>query len=209
MSFTTGAYFKNDIAIPNITSDGGTSYDADIISAIAKYESEIRIDLLGYELNKALEADLNGSGVPQSQRFIDLVNGAEFTHPETEQLLKWIGFVNDEKESMIAYYIYYNYVYYNNIHLSGVGSVDVQAQNAKKVSPFDKLQLSWIKFQKLYAGFDYDINERYFSEHGVKVEDLVGAFNTLPSAYNFLYANKENYPEWVFTVKYDKDIFDL
>ena len=208
MSFTTGAYLKNDIAIPNITDDGGVTYSADIISAIGKYESEIRIDLLGYELNKALEADLD-DGVPQTQRFIDLVNGAEFTHPDTEQLLKWIGFVNTEKESMIAYYVYYNYVYYNNIHLSGVGSVAIKAENAEKESPFDKLHLSWEKFQKLYAGFDYNINERYFSEHGIKVADLVGTFNTLPSAYNFLYANKENYPEWVFTVRYDKDIFDL
>jgi len=206
--FTTGAYFKNEIAIPNITSDGGVTYSADIISAISKYESEIRIDLLGYELNKALEADLDG-GVPQSQRFIDLVNGAEFTHPDTEQLLKWIGFVNTEKESMIAHYVYYNYVYYNNIHLSGVGSVAIKAENAERVSPFDNLQLAWEKFQKLYAGFDYEVNERYFSEHGIKVADLAGTFNTLPSAYNFLYANKENYPEWVFTVRYDKDIFDL
>ena len=209
MSFTTGAYFKNDITIPNITEDGGVTYSADIISAISKYESEIRIDLLGYELNKALEDDLDGSGVPQTQRFIDLVNGAEFTHPDTEQLLKWIGFVNTKKESMIAYYVYYNYVYYNNIHLSGIGSIDIKAENADKVSPFDKLQLSWEKFQKLYAGFDYRINECYFSENGIKVTDLAGVFNTLPSAYNFLYANKENYPEWVFTVKYDKDIFDL
>ena len=138
-----------------------------------------------------------------------MVNGAEFTHPDTEQLLKWIGFVNTEKESMIAYYVYYNYVYYNNIQLSGIGSVDVEAENAKRISPFDKLQPAWEKFQKLYAGFDYDINEWYFSEEGVKVDDLNGVFNTLPSAYNFLYTNKENYPEWVFTVKYDKDIFSL
>jgi len=208
MSFTTGAYFKNEIAIPNITTDGGATYSADIISAISKYESEIRIDLLGYELNKALEADLS-NGVPQTQRFIDLVNGAEFTHPDTEQLLKWIGFVNTEKESMIAYYIYYNYVYYNNVHLSGVGSVSPLAENAERTSPFDKLQLSWNRFQRFYAGFDYEVNEGYFSEHGIKVADLLGTFNTLPSAYNFLYANKEDYPEWVFTVKNDKDIFDL
>ena len=209
MSFTTGAYFKNDITIPNITEDASVpTYSADIISAISKYEPEIRIDLLGYELNKALEADLDG-GVPQTQRFIDLVNGAEFTHPDTEQLLKWIGFVNTEKESMIAYYVYYNYVYYNNIHLAGIGSVLIESENSKRESPFDKLQLSWEKFQKLYAGFDYEINERCFSENGIKVADLAGTFNTLPSAYNFLYANKENYPEWVFTVKYDKDIFDL
>ena len=32
---------------------------------------------------------------------------------------------------------------------------------------------------------------------------------TLPSAYNFLYTNKEDYPEWIFKVKYDKDIFSL
>jgi len=208
MSFTTGAYFKNEIAIPNITNDGGSTYDAAITAAIDKYESEIRIDLLGYELNKLLEADLDG-GIPQTERFINLVNGAEFTHPDTGQLLKWIGFVNTQKESMIAYYVYYNYVYYNNIHLSGVGSVDVQAENAKRISPFDKLEPAWKKFQRLYAGFDFDINECYFSENGILVDDLNGTFNTLPSAYNFLYANKDDYPEWVFKVKYDKDIFFL
>jgi hypothetical protein len=205
MSFTTGAYFKNEIRIPNILENG--SYTTEITDAITKYETECRIDLLGYELNKLLEADLS-EGIPQTQRFKDLVNGAEFTHPDTGQLLKWIGFVNNEKESLLAYYIYYNYVYNDNIHLSGVGSVNVQPENAVKVSPFDKLQIAWSKFLKLYSGFDYSENE-YFSENGSEVSSLPGTFNTLPSAYNFLYANKENYPEWIFKPQYNKNIFSL
>lgn len=208
MNFTTGSYFKNEIAIPNITSDGGATYSAEITAAIDKYEPEIRIDLLGYELNKALEDDLI-AGIPQSDRFKALVNGSEFVHPDTGQLLKWIGFVNDEKESMIAYYIYYNYVYFRHSKLSGVGTTDLKAENAQKASPFDKLEIAWKRFQGLYAGFEYHINDCYFSENGTSVNDLIGAFNTLPSAYNFLYAHKDDYPEWVFKVKYDKDIFGL
>ncbi|HAT75499.1 MAG TPA: hypothetical protein DCS19_01315 [Flavobacterium sp.] len=207
MNLTDGSYFINDITIPNITGNGG-AYTVDIINAITKYENEVRIDLLGYELNKLLEADLNNSGVPQTQRFIDLINGAEFTYPDTGQLLKWIGFKNTQKESLISYYVYYNYVYYKNDHLSGVGTVKVDAEHSKRVSPFDKLENAWKRFQKLYAGFSFDECEN-FTEDGMKVDDLPGTFNGLASAYNFLYANKEDYPEWVFTVKYDKNIFSL
>lgn len=206
MSFTTESYFKNEIRIPDVT-DNGTITD-EFQSAITKYETECRIDLLGYELNKLLEADLNEAGVPQTDRFVNLVNGAEFTHPDTGQLLKWIGFTNNQEESLLAYYIYYNHVYHKNIHLSGVGSVNVQAENAVKTSPFDKLQIAWSKFLKLYSGFDFFENE-YFSEDGTKVSDMFGTFNTLPSAYNFLYANKEDYPEWIFKPQYNKDIFSL
>lgn len=206
MSFTTGDYFKNEIRIPNIKDNG--VYTSEITDAIDKYESECKIDLLGYELNKLLDADLDESGEPQSDRFKALVNGAEFTHPDTGQLLKWIGFVNEKQESLLAYYIYYNYVYNDNIHLSGVGSTDIQAKNAVKVSPFDKLQIAWSKFKTLYDGFSF-FECDCFSENGVKASDINGTFNTLPSAYNFLYANKANYPEWIFKPKYDKDIFSL
>ena len=194
---------KNEIRIPNILENG--SYTTEITDAITKYETECRIDLLGYELNKLLEADLD-EGVPQTQRFKDLVNGAEFTHPNTGQLLKWIGFVNTEKESLLAYYIYFNYVYNNNIHLSGVGSVDVQAQNADKVSPFDKLQIAWSKFLKLYSGFDFHDNE-YFCEDGTKVSNLPGTFNTFRVLIISFYANKDIYPEWIFKPQYNKKHF--
>jgi len=205
MSFTTELYFKNEIRIPDIL-ENGTITD-EFQSEITKYETECRIDLLGYELNKLLEADLV-EGVPQTQRFIALVNGAEFTHPDNNRLLKWIGFVNTNKESLFAYYIYYHYVNNNNVHLSGIGSVSVQAENAVKVHPFDKLQIAWSKFLKLYSGFDFFENE-YFSEDGTEVDSLPGTFNSLPSAYNFMYANKESYPEWIFKPQYNKDIFSL
>lgn len=206
MSFTTGSYFKNEIRIPNILENG--SYTTKITDAITKYETKCRIDLLGYELNKLLEADLNNAGIPQTQRFIDLVNGAEFRHPDTDQLLKWIGFVNENEESLLAYYIFYNYVYNDNIHLSGVGSAKIKAKNAERVSPFDKLQVAWSKFLKLYSGFEFHENE-YFSENGTEVANMFGTFNTLPSAYNFLYANKDDYPEWIFKPQYNKNIFSL
>ena len=199
MSLIDGSYFKNEIYIPNILENG--SYTDDITDAIEKYEPDLLNLLLGYELYKALLSDLN-NGTPQSQRFKDLVNGAEFTL--RARLLKWDGLKN-----MIAYYVYFNYVYYNNIHLSGVGSMQIDAENSKRVSPFDKLQVAWDRFQKQYAAFDFYETELYFRDEGMKVDNLPGTFNMLPTAYNFLYTNKSDYSEWVFTPIYDKNIFSL
>jgi len=207
MSLIDGSYFRNDIIIPGILESG--SYTDEIKNFITKYESEVLTDLLGYELYKLLQADLDESGNPQTQRFIDLINGAEFTHPDSRQLLKWIGFKNTQKESLIAYYVYFNYVYYKETELSKIGTIRSKLDNSNRVSPFDKLQNAWERFYRLYSGFDFETIEIYFSEEGLEVNELPGCFNVLPSAYNFLYANKDDYPEWIFTVKYDKNIFSL
>jgi len=207
MSVIDGSYFINEITLANIKEHG--SYTSVITNAIDKYEPEIMIDLLGYELYGLLIADLSKDIGDREQRFIDLVDGAEFRHPDTDQLLKWIGLQNTQKESLIAYYVFFNHVYNSNIQMSGLGTVRHEGKNSENVSPFDKLQVAWENFQRLYANFDYDVNECYFSEDGVLVDDLSGVFNTLPTAYNFLYANKDDYPEWVFKVKYDINIFNL
>jgi hypothetical protein len=205
-----GSYFIDNIMIPQAYDSSTEQTATDVLYAIQKHEIAVLDDLLGYKLRKALFADLDGNGEPQSQRFKDLINGSEFTIEEDDnRLCKWKGFRNSEKDSLIAYYVYYQYVYQYHIHLSGVGSVNYQAENGEKATPFDKLEIAWRNFMQLYSAFDFETNEAYFYEDGMKVSDLPGILNYYPTAYNFLYVNADEYPEWIFKPQYNKNIFSL
>lgn len=164
-------------------------------------------DLLGYELYKLMIADLDGSGDPTAQRFKDLVDGAEFQNDyRFAQTLKWNGFRNDEKQSFIAYFMFYKYVERTHSLMSGIGNVLLKAENGERFDPYLKTTAAWSRMQELYGYIDSDYEELYpVSMRGAETS----LFNELPSAYNFLYANKETYPEWVFKPKWDVTVFGL
>ena len=105
MAFIDSTYFTGEIFIPNASSD------TKLTAAITQYEKEILMKLLGYPLYKALQADLV-LGEPQTQKYIDLVDGKEFTHTfdGVEYTLKWEGLRNSGKLSLIDYYVYHEYV---------------------------------------------------------------------------------------------------
>lgn len=192
MSFIDGSYFIGENLIPNIEAPN----DVAINQAIEQYEKEVLLKLLGYSLFKAMNADLDGSGNPQEQRFVDLVDGSEFQHTDGfAQTLKWEGFRNDQKLSLCADYVFYEYIKRTAQKISGVGNVDIKAENAQKVSPVQKLSSAWYRMRELYGIVPPHIKWR----NPVKGSDLSCVFDSRPSAYNFLFANKENYPEWVFT----------
>jgi len=209
MSFIDGSYFTGKILIPNIEY-GAVSpnlYSPDIIQAINEYEDEVLDLLLGYTLKNALNDDLDVNGDPQTARFIALVDGSEFQHTygNITQTLKWNGFRNSQKISFCSYYTYYRYVERNATKMSGVGNTDLKAENAEKVSPIRKMTDAWYLMRKLYG-----IIPPYTRwEDSVLGSDLPCTFNNLSSAYNFLYANKETYPEWIFTPIKGVNIFGL
>jgi hypothetical protein len=209
MSFTDGSYLTGKILVPNVTYGAidPALFGPDIEQAFNEYEPEVLELLLGYSLNEALNDDLDGNGDPQSVRFIALVDGSEFQHTygNLTQTLKWKGFRNDEKISLCAYYTYYKYIERNVTKMSGVGNTDLKAENAERVSPIRKMTDAWYLMRKLYG-----IIPTYTRwKNSVLGSDLPCTFNNLSSAYNFLFANKETYPEWIFTPIKGVNIFGI
>jgi len=194
MSFIDYTYFINDIGLP-VSSN--TALRTALTEAITAYEEEILKKLLGYTLWKALDADLVDS-VPQTQIYIDLVNGAEFTFTYEGYTIntKWEGLVNTAKKSLLAYYTYYQYRRNFVGNATGIAEVVNKPENATVVSPLHKLTRAWNRMVDLYGETpnilfkypDYFLTDSNY-EH----------FNTQPSAYNFLLANSDDYPDWVFT----------
>ncbi|MBT3206945.1 MAG: hypothetical protein HN347_01210 [Bacteroidetes bacterium] len=210
MSLIDGSYFTGSILIPNLTY-GAVSpavYGSDILQAIVQYEADILTQLLGYSLYKLLLADLDGDGNPQTERFTNLIDGAEFTNDYigTDQTLKWNGFRNTAKISLIAYYVFYKYVERNANQMSVVGNTDLKSEDSDKVSPIRKMTDAFYEMRKLYGIIPPYIR---FWHDSVLGSELPSVYNDLSSAYNFLFANKVTYPEWVFTPQKGVNIFGL
>lgn len=193
MSFIDSTYFTGEIQIPNVTANG-----AAITQAITQYEKEILIQLLGYKLYSLLIADLV-LGVPVTQKYLDLVNGAEFTHSFNGQdiILKWEGLKNTALQSLIAYYVFHEYVRNNIVRLYGTGMSIVSTEKGfERVSSKPKLFEVWEKMRTLYGKIPPEYKS--YSNH-LRIFYPVSTFNLDPSAYNFLFANKDDYPDWIFT----------
>lgn len=193
MAFIDTTYFTGDINVSNALNV--TQLD----QAIKQYEKEILIKLMGYELYTLLQADLD-EGVPQTQIYIDLVNGAEFTHTfrSNEITLKWEGLKNDALISLIAYYVYYNFVSRDITKYMGTGiSMAPKGKDWERVSPVDKLCDVWEKMRVLYGRIPPEYKRFY--TYPIKGSQLSHIYNADASAYNFLFANRVDYPTWIFT----------
>jgi hypothetical protein len=209
MSFIDTTYFVGEINIPN------ASGEASLPQAITQYEKEILIKLLGYKLYSLLMTDLDDNGDPQTQIYKDLVNGAEFTLSYLGQniLLKWEGLVNNSLRSLIAYYVFYKWVERNVASLTSTGvSMASPGNGWQTVSPVNKMVTAWERMRELY-GIIPSYHRRYFNR-AVFIGDISfsifpSVFNADPSAYNFLFANKDIYPEWIFTPEWNINAFGI
>jgi len=204
MSFISSTYFTGEILIPN------ASTEAQLTQAMTQYEKEILIKLLGYPLYTLLQADLDESGDPQTQIYTDLVDGAEFTHTFNgeEYTLKWEGLRNTAKISLIAYYVFYKFVERDvaRYHGTGFGQAS-KGKDWERASPLYRMCDVWSRMRELYGKIPYRYKDWY--KYPVKGEDLGYVFDIEPSAYNFLYANKDDYPTWVFTALWDINAFGI
>lgn len=208
MPFIDSTYFVGEINIPNKT--GTVSNDTAITQAITQYEKEILIQLLGYKLYSLLIADCTGEGgVPVTQIYIDLVNGAEFTHAYQGQdiVLKWEGLKNTAKQSLIAYYTFYKYVEREVTHLTQLGIVLSETMKGQRASSTAKLINAWERMRELYGRVPPNY-KRYFT-NPVLGSSLSYTFNDDASAYNFLFANKTDYPDWRFMPQWNINQFGI
>lgn len=134
---------------------------------IDRSQKEYLLKALGYELYKLFVAELPA---PTSQRFIDMLNGSDFTNVTTAKLDRWDGLANTEKESMLAYFAYFEYLEGVNETESGNGVTMASFENSEKIPPINKQVRSY------NLGYD-----QYYK------------------LYDFMKANESDYPEWDFT----------
>ena len=81
----------------------------------------------------------------------------------------------------------------------------IATENSTNVDVRPKLINSWNKMIKLYG----DVPNCYIDNTLFLNNSNYVHFNTLPSAYNFLLANIETYPEWIFEPLEKQNIFGI
>jgi len=178
MSLIDKTYFVFDINIPDSDYNDLTTY-------ITRYEKEILMKLLGFELY-TLVAAYNISTSPQ--RIKDIVEGKEYETSDGKTM-KWMGLANADKISLIAYYVYYWFVKNRNTTLQGIGTLKLKGENSENARAGIKISTAWHRLKLLYG--DY------------------GQGEYIPSAYNFLMKYESEYPEWVFEELGTVNNFDL
>lgn len=180
MSLVDPTYFVRDIALPSGKYDNIQDY-------IDRYENEIIMELFGYSLGSLI---LDYDPGTSEQRIKDIVEGKEYNttqydgyYPNGGEItVKWNGLLNEEKKSLIAYYVYCRFLEENISHVTGVGGGKSALENAERGGLAPKYVKAQNKMMELYGDF-YELNK--YPE----------------SCFNFMYEHKETYPEWVFTEK--------
>ena len=95
-----------------------------------------------------------------------MLEGVEYTD-SSGLLTKWDGLKNDEKDSFLAYFTAFAYSLNSQEYESGNGMKANMSENSDRVSP--------VQFQKTA----YNLGVKNYQKF-----------------YDFLYENRENYPEW-------------
>ena len=163
------SYFKGGLHIPNIVGDMEQEFNEDYL---IPYEKEILIRVLGERLYWQFIDGLEQSAV--LQKWDDLLNGANYLIDG--EIYYWNGFVNDEKDSLITPYVYYNYLQQNTQQLTGLGVSINNKENATEYDPNRKLV--WSNNQ---------------------ASRKIGNTEKTNTLFSFLKAKEVDYPDWLFT----------
>ena len=136
MSLIDATYFRGEI---NVAQRSQPAVVENLQYFITRYEADLLNRLLGLGFAEAFRAGILAE--PTEQRWKDLRDGKVYTTSgETKQ---WMGFVNEQKLSIIANYVYYHYIRNDVTQTVGVGQVKSKAENAAVVSPAPKMSRSW------------------------------------------------------------------
>lgn len=136
MFFIDATYFVGELTVPN--SDKPEVLQR-LTLFISKYEPLFLQKLFGYPLYKAFSA----VAPPTDQRFLDILNGKEYTDFQG-RLQKWKGLVIPSlTQSCIANYVYYWYRRNSATQTAGIGEVVTQAENSRNDSPRKKMSSAW------------------------------------------------------------------
>ncbi|MFA5234191.1 MAG: hypothetical protein WC390_07310 [Sulfurimonas sp.] len=196
----------------NITQSKYGKTDLSLI--IATVEEEILKSLLGEDLYLKLITDC-ATGVPVTQKYIDLVNGKTYSVDNEDGVTVNVNYQGIKK--MLRYFTYAEILKYQESQNTEVGQVEADQNNSVRMS---KSQLA-VKIEKYYnngiALYGYDIEN--YSDYitnpiygNTPITDCYATYNNKykydyyielvkGSCFNFLYKNKTDYPTWQFTVK--------
>lgn len=166
MSLIDSTYFVRDCFL-----NPGTYND--ISASLTRYERDILIQILGYDLAKLVLA-YDSSTSPQ--RIKDIVEGKEYT--EGSYTVKWNGLINSEKVSILSYFTYIEYVKNHSVNFQNTGASASNIENGVNVGPGVLIQRASVKMLELI---------------GYPCQDIYAA-----SLYNFLNHYSADYPEWLF-----------
>jgi hypothetical protein len=164
MSIIDKTYFYGIIEVPTDNVSRTNKLQIYIDSAQKTYLKYA----LGYELYKLFVAELP---TPTSQRFTDILDGADFTNETTSKLDHWDGLVNTELKSFLADFAYFEYEEGVYITESSNGTTASNFENSDRVIPNPKQVAAYNRG-----------HEQYYK------------------LYDFLKANEDDYPEWDFTI---------
>lgn len=167
MSLLDATYFDRvDCSIPQGT------YNT-IAEHITRYERDILIGVLGYELYALVAAYANPGS---DQRIIDLVEGKLYDYGDYQ--VKWNGLLNSEKVSPLAYAVFAEWLK-NTITTMNVGAVAHSTESGSTFPTAQVIQAATVKARELFGFAGQDA--------------LIG------SLYNFLAAHEDDYPEWIWS----------
>lgn len=135
MAIIDYTYFKGKIVIPQVTNAAGRN---EVNEFIEIYETEYLKKVLGYDLWKAFTEGIVGSPGGYEQRWIDLLQGKEFTY--NGKNYKWDGF-ESLNQNPIACYTFYQYM--NRPLNTLVGTAVQNVDNNSKISPSRLMIMAW------------------------------------------------------------------
>lgn len=175
-------YFKGNIAIPNIEKD----LDSFLSSYVDRYEKEILIFLLGYNMYTDLMEAMEEATLPN--KWDAILNGATFNVTINGKLIncEWIGLKNDSKISLIAYYVFFHYLRDNANQFTGLSVIKSDAENADVIDPNNKLVWAWNQARNLAGCYDHEL--KYATSFIYNRDE-----NTL---FSYLANNISDYQKW-------------
>lgn len=206
MSFITDSYFIKSIPVTGV-SNSNTGNESAFATYIDRYEKEILLYGLGYELYTDLQDALAAvSGVPGDLTGIwgDLVNGKDYTIVDVEGNtveVRWNGILNTDLESFVAYYIWFYWKTDRVQQETNIGTVVSKVENSSIVASHRQMVQAWNKFVELYGEIPYKMS------YGRKYYDIshqtgVASGNTFRSMKDFIEdmneAVEDTYANWVF-----------
>jgi hypothetical protein len=190
------SYFTGKINVPNVTEYNGSTIEA-IDDYINKYGRLFMRETLGNVLFKDLMLNLDNGELKEdaSQKWVDLINGKEYT--KNGETYTWQGIKGGcdlYKDSVLAYFVYLNY--FEITYFTGFSLASTEAKNSTIINPSNHLVEIHNDFISLYQGSCTYNPITYFNSNEVIFRDFYHSNNSgFVSYMQFLLDNEANYPK--------------
>lgn len=138
MSLIDRTYFIGELNIPGTDK---TEVQERLDWFIAKYESELLLNIMGYRLYTDFAAGI--AVLSPEQKWLDLKNGVQYTN-KSNKPDNWKGMViATPKQSFIANYVYFFWMKDHASYTSTTGEVRNKPENAMNVWHGEKMVRAW------------------------------------------------------------------